>query len=192
MKQTQPNFLARSLKLLSDIESHEVKATAAAFLFVFLLMASYFILRPVRDAMASDWSDAEVSWLWNINFFISAGIVALYGYAISRVKFKNIVPSIYAFFALTFVAFFLLVSNLADRELVDKIFYVWVSVFALFHVSVFWSFMADTFNKEQAKRLFAIIGAGASLGALAGPPIPTLLADDLGTDQLMLIASLRV
>ncbi len=192
MTKNNPNIVARSLKVLSNIENHEIKATAAAFLFVFILMASYYILRPVRDAMASDWSDAEVSLLWNINFFVSAAIVAIYGYAISRVRFRNIVPSIYTFFALSFIAFFLAVSSVADRETVDKIFYVWVSVFALFHVSVFWSFMADTFNKEQAKRLFAIIGAGASLGALVGPPIPTFFADDLGTDKLLLIASLGI
>jgi AAA family ATP:ADP antiporter len=77
-----------------------------------------------------------------------------------------------------------------DRVLIDKIFYVWVSVFSLFHVSVFWSFMSDMFNKEQAGRLFAFIAAGASAGALVGPLIPTLFAQVVGTDTLMLIAAI--
>jgi AAA family ATP:ADP antiporter len=179
----------RLFRTVSKIEPHEIKTTLAAFAFVFLLMGSYYILRPVRDAMASDWTDTEVSFLWNINFFISAGIVAVYGLAISKVKFRYVVPSVYLFFAGSFIAFYLGVAAFSDRDLIDKAFYVWVSVFSLFHVSVFWSFMADTFSKEQAKRVFAAIGAGASLGAIVGPAIPALFAEWLGVDTLMLIAS---
>jgi AAA family ATP:ADP antiporter len=182
-------IIAKAAKSLSEIESNELKATLVSTLFVFILMASYYILRPVRDAMASDWTDSEVSFLWNINFFVSAGIVALYGFAVSRTRLRNVIPAMYGFFALSFIAFYFGVSLVADRVLIDKAFYLWVSVFALFHVSVFWTFMADTFNKDQAKRLFAIIGAGASAGALVGPAIPALFAGVLGTDTLMLVAS---
>jgi len=155
-------------------------------------MAAYYILRPVRDAMASDWTDAEVSLLWTMNFFISIGVVALYGFAVSRARFKYLVPGIYTFFAASFVCFYAGINLFAERTLIDKTFYVWVSVFSLFHVSVFWSYMADTFSKEQAKRLFAVIGAGASTGAIAGPMIPALFAGTLGTDTLMLIASVML
>jgi AAA family ATP:ADP antiporter len=172
------------------VEPNELKATLVSTLFVFILMATYYILRPVRDAMASDWTDTEVSFLWNINFFVSAGIVAVYGFAISRVRLKRIVPAMYGFLALTFIAFYFGVATVSDRVLVDKAFYLWVSVFALFHVSVFWTFMADTFTKGQAKRVFGIIGAGASAGALIGPAVPALFAAKLGADSLMLIASL--
>jgi len=180
---------ARIAKALSGVEANELKATLVSTLFIFILMASYYILRPVRDAMASDWTDTEVSFLWNINFLVSAGIVAVYGFAVSRIRLRRIVPAMYGFFAVTFVGFYLGVATISDRVLVDKAFYLWVSVFALFHVSVFWTFMADTFNKGQARRLFGIIGAGASAGALIGPAIPTLFAGALGTKNLMLIAS---
>lgn len=186
------NFIARFMKVASKIESNEVRAVVSSFLFVFALMAAYYILRPVRDAMASDWSDTEVSFLWNLNFFISIAIVAAYGFAVSRIQFKVLVPSVYAFFAASFVAFYFGVSLIHDRDLIDKIFYIWVSVFSLFHVSVFWSFMSDLFSKEQAGRLFAVIAAGASAGALVGPLIPTLFAQVLGTDVLMLIAAITL
>jgi len=192
MSTTSNGIIAKAAKAFSEIESNELKATFVSTLFVFILMASYYILRPVRDAMASDWSDSEVSFLWNINFFVSAGIVAVYGFAVSRTKLRNVIPSMYGFFALSFIAFYFGISLVSDRVLIDKAFYLWVSVFALFHVSVFWTFMADTFNKEQAKRLFAIIGAGASAGALVGPAIPTLFAGVLGTDTLMLVASVSL
>ncbi|MDH3978603.1 MAG: MFS transporter, partial [Gammaproteobacteria bacterium] len=160
------------MQVASKIESHEIRAVFLSFLLVFILMAAYYILRPVRDAMASDWTDTEVSFLWNLNFFISVAVVAIYGLAVSKVRFKVLVPGMYAFFAATFVLFYFSINAMEDRTLIDKTFYVWVSIFSLFHISVFWSFMSDLFNKEQAGRLFAFIAAGSSAGALLGPLIP--------------------
>lgn len=191
-EKTESGIAARIAKALSQIEANELKATVVSTLFVFILMGSYYILRPVRDAMASDWTDSEVSFLWNINFFVSAAIVSVYGFAVSRTKLRHVIPAMYGFFALSFVVFYAGISFIADRVLVDKLFYLWVSVFALFHVSVFWTFMADTFNKGQARRLFGVIGAGASAGALVGPSIPALFATTLGNDTLMLIATVAL
>jgi AAA family ATP:ADP antiporter len=192
MNDENPNVLARIMKSVSKIEPNEQRSVWVAFAFVFTLMAAWYILRPVRDAMASDWTDTEVSFLWNINFFVSVVVVAIYGVAVSRIPFKHLVPGVYAFFGLSFVAFYFGVSGVEDRTLIDKIFYVWVSVFSLFHISVFWSFMSDLYTKEQSKRLFAFIAAGASAGALVGPMIPALFAENLGTDTLMLIAALAL
>lgn len=188
----QQNVLAKLMKSLSAIEANEIKATVLSFAFVFTLMAAYYLLRPVRDAMASDWTDVEVSFLWTLNFFISTAIVAIWGAVISRIAFAKLVPSLYAFFALSFVLCFFATQAVSDRELIDKGFYVWVSVFALFHVSVFWSFMADIFNQEQAKRLFAVIAAGASLGAIFGPLLSGVLASSLSIDAMMLISALML
>jgi AAA family ATP:ADP antiporter len=152
-------------------------------------MSAYYILRPVRDAMASDWSDAEVSWLWTLNFFISTAVVALYGALVARFPLRLLVPATYGIFALTFLLFYALALTTNDRSLIDKSFYVWVSVFSLFHISVFWSFMSELFSKEQAGRLFGIIAAGASVGGLIGPSIPSFFSAYLGTDTLLLLAS---
>ena len=179
-------------KKLIDVEAGEIPAAAVSFLFAFTLMTSYYVLRPVRDAMSSDWTDAELSWLWTLNFFISAGAVLLYGFVVSRVEFKRLVPGIYLFFAASFLLFFAAAGWLDDTGLVDKAFYVWVSFFALFHISVFWSFTSDIYTRAQAKRLFGLFGAGASIGAVAGPTIPVLLADRLGVYNLLLIAALML
>jgi len=184
-----PTLLQRLLRRACDIEPQEVRVTLSSFLFVLILMSAYYILRPVRDAMASDWSDVQVSLLWTFTFFFSAIAVSLYGAAISRVRFDRLVPSVYGFFALSFVLFYVGTQALSDRALLDKAFYVWISVFSLFHISVFWSFMADLFSRPQAIRLFAFIGAGASVGGIIGPAIAAALARDIGTDQLLLIAS---
>ncbi len=178
------------LSRLIGVEPREGRATFVAIAITFLLMASYYVLRPVRDAMASDWSDAEVAFLWNLNFFASAALVALVGIAVARIRLRWVVPMLYGVFAALFIGFFLLTTSVSEREFIDKSFYLLVSIFALFHVSVFWTLMADTFTKAQAKRLFAIIASGTSAGALVGPLVPTLLADRLGVDGLMLIAAL--
>ena len=184
------NPIQRFLNVASDIKPQEIRITFASFFLVFILMAGYYILRPVRDAMASDWSDVEVSFLWTLTFFFSVIAVSLYSSLISKVRYKQLVPYVYAFFSLSFFLFYLGTQLVTDSELLDQSFYVWISVFSLFHISVFWSLMSDIFSRPQATRLFGFIGAGASVGAIVGPSIPTFLATNMGTDNLLLIASL--
>ncbi len=173
----------------TKIHPHELSAAFLSFLFVFLLMTAYFMLRPTRDAMASDWSDAEVSWLWTLNFFISIGIVFVYGWAISNIRFRWIVPGVYLFFAASFFLFYAGSTLVEHPVLIDKSFYVWLSVFSLFHVSVFWSFMSDVYSQEQSRRLFGFIAMGASLGAIVGPLIAAFSVELVAARQLMLVTS---
>lgn len=179
----------RLLKSSTKIETHEFGAALLSFSFVFILMAAYFILRPVRDAMASDWSDVEVSTLWSMTFVFSLIAVTAYGAVISAVRFQRLVPGVYAFFAASFFAFYAGSTFSTDATLVDKAFYVWLSVFSLFHVSVFWSFMSDLWSREQAPRLFGFIATGASVGAIVGPLITALLVERVGAENLMLVSA---
>ena len=180
------------LKKISMIKEREIKAVVFSFLFVVVLMSAYYILRPVRDAMASDWTDAEVSLLWTLNFIISTTIVAFYGIMVSKFRFRLLVPVMYGIFACSFIIFYFLGSVLEDRTFIDKSFYVWVSVFSLFHISVFWSFMSELFTKEQSGRLFGVIAVGASVGGLIGPSVTAFFSLSLGTDNLILIASMML
>jgi AAA family ATP:ADP antiporter len=187
---TQSNGpIARLVRAATKVEPNEIRATVLSFAFLFMLMLAYNILKPVRDAMASDWSDPEVATLWTINFFISALAVSIYGFAVARLKFKYLVPGLYGFFAFSFLAFYVGSSTVEDAVYIEKSFYVWISVFSLFHISVFWSLMSDVFSKAQAPRLFAFIASGASIGTLAGSSIPLFLATVIGTQNLMLIAA---
>jgi AAA family ATP:ADP antiporter len=181
---------SRWFKTLTNIEADEMKATLLSFVFIFLLMLAYNMLKPVRDALAPEWSDVELARLWTINFVFSALAVSLYGFAISRFKLKNVIPGVYAFFGASFVLFYFGANALSDSVLINKAFYVWLSLFSLFHVSVFWSLMADLFTREQAPRLFAFIASGASIGTIAGASITLILAEKIGTLNLMLVAAL--
>ncbi len=180
------------LEKLTLIRPEERPATLLSFMMVFILMAAYLVLRPVRDAMASDWSDAEVSLLWNLQLVLSVVLVALYSMAVSRWSLRRVVPGVYTLFALSFLGFWLATPLVSDATLLEKGFYLWVAAFSLFNLSVFWSFMSDSFDAEQSRRLFAIIATGASAGAIVGPAIPALFAGYLGLDRLMLIAALGV
>lgn len=177
---------------LTLVQSGERLATALGFLMAFMLMAAYLVLRPVRDAMASDWSDAELSLLWNLQLVLSTALVALYSLAVSRWSLDRVVPGVYAVFAASFLGFWQLTPLVADARLLDQAFYLWVAAFSLFNLSVFWSFMSHTFDADQGRRLFAIIASGASAGAIVGPAIPALFASTLGLDRLMLIAAIGV
>ncbi len=182
--------LTEIFKTATLVERDEQKAVLVSFALVFILMAVYYILRPVRDAMASDWTNTEISVLWNIQFFLSLAFVAIYGIAVSRVNFRYLVPTVYGFFAVSFVCFYLGSGLVTNPVLLDKGFYLWVSLFSLFHVSVFWSLMADLYNKEQSKRLFGFIAVGASAGAIVGPLVAAIAVNITGSETLMLWASL--
>ena len=184
------NTVSKFINLSTRIKPNEIRATLLSFSFVFLLMTAYFILRPVRDAMSSDWTDTELSWLWTSTFFFSFLAVSLYGEIISRIKFNYVVPGVYVFFSISFFAFNFLSLMLIDPDIINKIFYVWLSVFSLFHVSVFWSFISNIFSKEQAPRLFGFIASGASIGAILGPSVPILFANQVGTMNLLIIAGI--
>ena len=173
----------------TQIRANEVAATLLSVLFIFLLMLAYNIMKPVRDALPPNWSDSALALLWTYNFFFSIAAVSIYGYAASRVRLKYLIPGVYALFAASFVLFYLGASTLEDTEFVDKSFYLWISLFSLFHVSVFWSLMSDLFTREQAPRLFAFIASGASVGTIAGNATDLWFAQSLGTLNLMLLAA---
>ena len=186
------SYLKRYINKAAKIEPNEIRAVLVSFAFIFSILAAYYIIRSVRDGMSSDWSDAELSTIWTFTFFISFLVVSFYGYICSKVRFKYLVPGVYGFFALSFILLFLLINFFPELNLINQIFYVWVSVFSLLNISVFWSFMADTYNKEQAKRLFAFIASGSSLGAIFGPTISLIFASRLGSNSLVLISAVML
>ncbi|HSG59167.1 MAG TPA: MFS transporter [Woeseiaceae bacterium] len=181
--------LGRALKTLAKIEHNEVFAVVLAFVLVFVLMTSYSILKPLRDALAADWGNIGLSLTWTANFGLSLLAVSLYGVALTYVRFRIMVPAIYLFFALTFLVLFGIRTQAPDATLVNKTFYVWVSVFSLFNLSVFWSFMTDVFNREQARRLFGVIAAGTTVGAITGPILTASLVGELGANGLLLLSA---
>lgn len=182
------SFLYQVIK----IKPEEIKGALLGFLFIFMLMASYMILKPVRDSLASDFTDTTLSWLWTCTFIASTVLVAFYNVLASSINLRKLVPGVFIFFALSFLLLYVLYNSGFDRTLLGKIFYVWVSVFALFHISVFWSFVSQHYTKEQGKRVFAFINTGASVGAIVGPLVVIFLVKHLPLDLIMIITSVTL
>jgi AAA family ATP:ADP antiporter len=168
----------------------EGRALAWSFAYFFCLLAGYYVLRPLRDEMGVAGGVRNLQWLFTATFLVMLAAVPLYGALVARLSRRRLIPVIYHFFAANLVVFWLLLTFDIERLTVARVFFVWISVFNLFAVSVFWSFMADLFTSEQGKRLFAYIAAGGTAGALAGPAITVWLAVPLGPANLLLVAAL--
>ena len=179
------DFLCRVLRA----ERHELPALAWAFAYFFALLAGYYVLRPVRDEMGVQAGLKALPWLFSATFAAMLVLVPLYGWLCARLPRARLLPAVYAFFALNLLAFWALLQSGVPARALAPAFFVWVSVFNLFVVSVFWSFMADLFDARQAARLYGAIAAGGSCGAIAGPAISALAAAPLGTANLMLVAA---
>jgi AAA family ATP:ADP antiporter len=162
-------------------EPHELPALGWAFAYFFLLLCSYYILRPVRDALAVDAGAPTLQRLFTVTFVVMLALAPVFGWLCARLPRARLLPVVYGFFALNLVAF--------SFSLNSSIFFVWLSVFNLFVVSVFWSFMSDLFDSAQAARLYGTIAAGGSCGAIAGPTIAAGAVGWVGVAGLILISA---
>lgn len=163
----------------------ELVPLAWAFAYFFCLLCGYSILRPVRDEMAIEGGLKNLPWMMTGTFLTMLAATPLFGWLSSRCSRYRLLLTVYAFFITNLLAFYVLMTSYVHPEWVARGFFVWLSVFNLFVVSVFWSFMDDLFAPEQGARLFGIIAAGGSSGALLGPlitagvtfvfPVPVLM-----------------
>jgi AAA family ATP:ADP antiporter len=172
------------------VRPEEVRAMLWSFGYFFCLLAAYYILRPLRDEMGVAGGVRNLQWLFTATFLVMLGAVPLYGALVARVPRRRFIPLVYHFFVLNLAVFWVLLALDFERQTVARVFFVWISVFVLFAVSVFWSFMADVWRSEQGKRLYGFIAAGGSAGALAGPAITIGLAGTIGATNLLIVAVL--
>jgi AAA family ATP:ADP antiporter len=161
-----------------------------SFAYFFCLLAGYYILRPLRDEMGVAGGVRNLQWLFTATFVVMLAAVPVYGALVARVRRRVFIPLVYHFFVLNLAIFWVLLTLDVERQTVARVFFVWISVFVLFAVSVFWSFMADVWRSEQGKRLYGFIAAGGSAGALAGPAITIGLAGTIGAVNLLILAAL--
>lgn len=171
------------------IERNERKAVLWSFAYFFFLLCSYYILRPIRDTMGISGGIDKLPWAFSATFIVTLIAVPAFGAATRQLKRHLLLPSVYYFFIANLLIFYFLFHQDIPRPYVAYTFFVWVSVFNLFVVSVFWSFMADIFSNNQARRLFGFIAAGGSAGALLGPSLTAMLVQPLGPINLLLISA---
>ena len=183
------NPVLKAIRVVAEVEPHELKAVLVAFAYFFCLMASYFILRPLRDAMGTVYGVAHLQELFTGTFIVSFIVAPIYAGLASRIRLASFLPWVYGFIAITMVVFFGLFKAQPNNRWIAAAFYVWLSTFNLLTISVFWSLMADLFSSSQAKRLFGFIAAGGTVGTIAAPAFTALFVNSVGTDALLLISA---
>ncbi len=184
-----PTVAERWLARVASIRPGEGRALAWSFAYFFCLLAGYYVLRPLRDEMGIAGGVKNLPWLFTATFLVMLAAVPVFGALVARLPRARFVPLVYHFFVANIAVFWLLLTFGIEKPLVARVFFVWISVFNLFAVSVFWSFMADLYASEQGKRLFGFIAAGGSAGALAGPAVTVWLAVPIGPTNLLIVAA---
>ena len=181
-------WLQDVLPSVTDAEPDEAVPVGWAFLYFFCLLCGYYILRPVRDEMAIEGGVQHLPWMMTATFVTLLLVTPLFGWVSARVSRHRLLQTVYAFFALHLVLFFVAMISHLSPQWAARTFFVWLSVFNLFVVSMFWSVMADLFTPAQGARLFGVIAAGGSIGAMVGPLLTTGLTYFLPIPALLLVS----
>ena len=182
--------LHRWLARVVAVRPSEARALCWSFAYFFCLLAGYYVLRPLRDEMGIAGGVRNLPWLFTATFFAMLAVVPVFGAVVAKLPRRRFIPLVYHFFVVNIAVFWLLLALDIGAVHVARVFFVWISVFNLFAVSVFWSFMADLYASGQGKRLFGFIAAGGSAGALLGPAVTVVLAAPLGPVNLLIVAAL--
>ncbi|MFO1495080.1 MAG: MFS transporter [Lysobacterales bacterium] len=173
-----------------NVRAEEARSALYATAFFFCVLAALMLLRPARDALGMQRGIESVRWLFVATSVITLLVNPVFGWLVARYRRLRVLLIAYGFFALGLLAFYALLAwaPAAVGERSGQVFYVWFSVFNFFATMLFWALMADSFTLEQGKRLFPLVSAGGTLGAIAGPALTALLAERLGTPALLLVA----
>ncbi len=180
------------LRKLVDVRPNEVRALLLAGLFNFVILGSYYVIRPIRDDIAATSGVQNLSWMFTGTLVVTLLANAAFAAIVARMPRRKFLPIAYRFFIVNLIIFYFLMRHTPPAQQnvwIGRAFFVWLSVFNLFVVTMFWAFMTDLFNSEQAKRLFAFIAVGGQLGAIAGPLITVALVQRLGAANLLLVAA---
>ena len=181
--------LTRALSAVVAIERHELPSAVTAFCLFFCVLGGYFVVRPVRETIGTLIGRDRVADLWVATWVVSLAIVPVYGAIVARVRRSVFLPSIYGAVAVTLASVGMAMQAQPGNVGVGQLFYVFISVINLFLVSVFWSFLVELFDTGQAKRLFPVIAAGGTAGALAGPLFTDLTVYTVGNGGILFVGA---
>lgn len=185
---TEGNVATRLIARTVDARPGEFRALFLSFAYFFSLLCGYYILRPLREEMGIAGGVGALHWVFTATLFAMLAVVPLFGWVIRRYPRRVFLPLVYVFFIVNLLLFFGVFQVEGARVWAARVFFVWLSVFNLFVVSVFWSVMVDIYSDEQGRRLFGFIAAGGSLGAITGPALTATLAVPLGPVNLLLVS----
>jgi AAA family ATP:ADP antiporter len=186
----RPSSLAGQIfSSITSVERHELPSVVVAFFLFFCVLGGYFAVRPVRETVGTILGRDRVANLYVATWIASLAIVPIYGAVVAKVRRSVFLPLIYGFVAVALAIVGGVLQNQSRNVAVGQFFYVFISVLSLFLVSVFWSFLVELFDSGQAKRLFPVIAAGGTAGALVGPLFTDLAARSIGNGGILFVGA---
>ena len=183
--------MIRFLRRVIDVEPAEVRALGWSWFYIFCVLFSYYILRPIRDEMGVAGGVEHLPWLFTGTLLGMIAVNPPFAALVARLPRARFIAVSYRFFIVNLLLFGLALhwASAEQNIWIGRLFFIWTSVFNLFVVSVFWALMVDVFNAEQGKRLFGFIAAGATLGGIFGSSLTASLAPHVSTFYLLLISA---
>ena len=187
-----PTSIGRLIRRSVDVREGEGIALVWSSAYFLLILTAYYILRPIRDEMGRIGGTRNLAWLFTGTLIGMLLLHPVFTSAVTRFPRRKFIPFIYRFFIANLLIFFAVFQLVSDAQAVwvGRIFFIWVSVFNLFVVSVFWSFMTDIYRPDQSKRLFGVLAVGGTVGAIIGSSITGALVERLGPVNLLLVSAL--
>jgi AAA family ATP:ADP antiporter len=179
------------LRRVVDVKPGEVRAMLLSCAYFFFILSAYYIIRPIRDEMGNAGGVRNLAWLFTGTLIATILAQPLFAALVQRFKARVFIAVTYNFFVLNLFVFYLLLEMMPaeQRVWIGRVFYIWVSVFNMFVVSIFWAFMVDLFRTEQSKRLFGFIGVGGTIGGITGGVITAALVKTVGQSNLLLVSA---
>lgn len=180
---------ARGKKPWFPVGGVEARVVIFGFMLLFCVLGGYFAVRPVRETIGTILGREATQNLWLYTAFFAILIVPFYGWLVAHVRRAVLLPAIYGFMAVAFIATAMVFESDPENATLARVFYVGISVMNLMLVSVFWSFMLEILNSDQTKRLFGLIAAGGTTGALVGPLLTSLFVTRIGNDGVLYLGA---
>jgi ATP:ADP antiporter, AAA family len=186
-KSSERSGLERFLGLFTDVHAGEGTTALLLSLNIFLILMAYYVLKPVREALILGEGSAELkTYMSAAQVVVLAFVVPYYGRLVAQFARMRLINIVTVFFLSCLFLFYVLAQFKVPLAIV---FFVWIGIFNLMVVAQFWSFANDVYSKDEGERLFAIVGFGASLGAVVGSRVADRLIDKIGVYELMLVGA---
>src|SRR5580692_4671052 len=184
----------RILNKIIDVRPNEVPALAWSWLYIFSLLSSYYIMRPIRDQMGVAGGVNNLQWLFTGTLIGMLVLNLPFSWLVQTFPREKFIAISYRFFAANILLFALALYAATPEQTiwVGRIFFIWTSIFNLFVISIFWQMIVDIFTSEQGKRLFGFIAAGATLGAISGSLFTVSTIEHMAPGYLMVGAALML
>ncbi len=184
-------MLRTFIRRFTGVRDDEIRVAGLSALLFFVILCGYYMVRALREEMGLAGGVRNLPWLYLANLGTMLALAPVFGAVATRWARRTFVPGVYLFFLSNMIVFFVLMHTLPKSAdvMLGRVFYIWISVYNMWAVSLFWAFLADGLGLEKGKRLFGFIAVGGTLGAILGSGFTALMIDVVGRTNIILVSA---